>query len=453
MTTSAPAVRYDGSACLNVRSVTMACETLRADSSAEPIRWAELSNTLWFVETCVTARNLYFDGTVPKKTTAEALEQIELLKRANDIRGFDVAPILFDEPSKILTAAKNAAAESRLLLENLEIDRSVDKALPIPEHEKFVSQLELSRSLSGRDRSDLLIEWVSDAFRGSKCLAAIVANGDELINSVLNAYARNAGAGPSVTAALINRFRLNYLNELAGSCKSAYVPDPTFEVLTREHVRLFKDYLLTRIVKQMPSSADEHNLLVENMSAEAPLPPIGLYALMATRTKKRPGAILETAYNEFRSDDSLMKLIWRNTRGGMDLQRTAAAEADGYDEIDNYFYDHFKALEKGAAGIPPKRTARFYWTPAILKGIASAIPAALGVGWLWTMLYSIARETATEVTIPFVTDRLLANGCDSYISEYNSLKWDFQNDDSVKQPLSKLASQVENVFGRPLAVT
>jgi hypothetical protein len=451
MTTSEQ--RYDGSACLNVRSVTMACRTLGSASTDQPLAWEELENVLWFVETCVTSRRLYFDGTVPRKTASEAVDQVSRLKSSCDVPELEIAPIVFDSPGATLAAAKDAAAESRLLLENFQLRPEVDRPLGTPEHDRFYQQLKLGRTLTGSARSDLLIEWVSDAFTGSKCLAAIVANGDEMVDAALNAYAPNVD-GALVTAALMNRFRLNYVNELAARRRSVYVPDPAFEVLTTDHVRLFKDYLLGRVLKQLTIPAGDSNTLVENMNAESPLPPIGLYALMATRGSRRPAGILETAFNEFRADDGLMKLVWRNTLGGMSLRKDGMAEA-ALQEIDAYFYDHYKTLEKEAAGIKiitrNARKARTYLIPAILKGLAQAIPAALGVDKLWNVLYSIGKEAAVEFTIPWLGDRLLADGCDSYISQYQNLKWNLQNEDAVRQPLANLADHVERVFGRKLA--
>lgn len=67
------------------------------------------------------------------------------------------------------------------------------------------------------------------------------------------------------------------------------------------------------------------------------------------------------------------------------------------------------------------------------------------------VVYGVLRETGVEASIPFLSDRLLGEGCDSYISQYKSFKWDLQNDDAVKAPLAKVAEQVERVFGRRLA--
>ncbi len=453
MTKTAAQVRYDGSACLNVRSVTAACKLMVSEGrSNQPLPLSDLSSVLWFVETCVTSKGLFFDGTVPPETTEQALNEVGQFKRNHDLKQFEVSAITFGDPRDTLAAARDALAESRLLLDNFTIDPSLDTPLPQSEHERFVYELGVARSVSERERQDLGLHWVSEAFRGSKCLAALIANGDTALDAAHRLYENNSGQGPLITSALINRFRLNYLNQLASQKHSAYIPDPTFEGLTKEHVRLFKDYLVNRVVKGLRASPDDPNILIENMRAETPLPPIGLYALMATKAVNRPGAILETAYNEFRQDDGLMKVIWRNTKGGIALKKDS--KADYASEIEHYFYDHYKTLEKEAEGIKvltsKARTVRTYLVPAVLKGLVKAIPDAIGVGQLWTVLYSVLRETGVEASIPFLSDRLLGEGCDSYISQYKSLKWDLQHDDAVRTSLARLSAQVERVFGRSL---
>lgn len=445
-------VRYNGSACLNVRSVDRACHLLAGEGAArEPLKWSDLATVLWFVETCVTSKGLFFDGTVPRTTAQAALDGVEQLKLRHELKQFEVSSIAFNDPRDVLAAARDAFAESRLLVENFTLDPAVDRPLDQAEHENFVRQLAVARAASQADRDALALEWVSEAFRGSKCLAAMIANGDDQLKGAQWLYEDHPDKGPLITAALINRFRLNYVNQLASQKKSAYVPDPTFESLTREHIRLFKDYLIGRVVKELQVLPDDHNILIENMKAETPLPPIGLYALMATKAHNRPGAILETAYNEFRQDDALMKVIWQNTKGGIALKKDRSD--DDLSEIESYFYDHYKELEKRAEGIKvltsKTRSARTYLIPALLKGLAKAIPENLpfGIGKVYTVL----RETASEASIPFISDYLLGEGCDTYISQYQSLKWDFQKDDAVKAPLATLADHVEKVFGRQLA--
>jgi hypothetical protein len=98
---------------------------------------------------------------------------------------------------------------------------------------------------------------------------------------------------------LINRFRLNYLNQLASSVRGAYQPDLQFEQpISKQHIRLFKDHVIPLLIKRSPEF-DMPNPLAENLRLDVSLPSIGLYSLMITKEMGRPVAILETALNRF----------------------------------------------------------------------------------------------------------------------------------------------------------
>jgi hypothetical protein len=444
---------YDGSACLNARSVISVCELLSGKNAAEPITWPQLSAVLWFVETCVTSKGLFFDGTLPRATADGALDAVGRLKECCDVKDFGVQAIVPGGPRETLKAACTSMAESKLLVESFALRPEVDQPVDQKESEVFFERLEYALSLAPADREDLALQWVADGFRGSKCLAALAMNGD-LLARARGLYENTPGSPALISAALINRFRLNYVNYLAASKRSAYIPDPAFEGITNDHIRLFQHYLLDQLSTEIKSHGDEPNVLVENMQSSAPLPSIGLYALLATKAANRPGAILETAYNEFRQDDSLMQLIWSHTRGGIALRKDKSA-TDFVPAVEQHFYDSYKVLEKQAAGInvlSKKRSVRSYLVPAVFKALAAALPKALGVQPVWEVVYSVLRDTATEASIPFLSDRLQGRDCDSYITQYKSLKWDFQHDPSLRIPLAGIAEHAERVFGRKITV-
>jgi hypothetical protein len=448
-------VRYDGSACVNVRSVASVCKLLAGNGGAAgPLTWRDVSGVLWFVETCVTSKNLFFDGTVPAETAAEALDAVEQLKHGRELKRFAVSSITIDDPKDKLQAARDAMAEAKPLLDHFAFDPNIDRPIEQKEHEGFFRRLNQVIGLPASQRETLAQGWIYDNFRGSKCLAALIENGDEMLAVAKRIYQQHAGQETLVTAALINRFRLNYVNQLAATKQSAYVPDPGFETVTKQSILLFKDYLVEQMVKQVKVGKAEPNIIVENMKSEDPLPSIGLYALMATKAVNRPSAILETALNEFRQDTALMKLIWNNTRGGIALRKDSTPD-EFLPEIDQHFYDNYKALEKQAADIKTlqgrTRRARSYLIPAVLKGLVKAIPEALGFGKIWDVVYTVLRETTAEASIPFLSDKLQGSDCDSYISQYKSLKWDFENDLAVQVPFSRLSEQIVRVFGRPIA--
>jgi hypothetical protein len=149
-----------------------------------------------------------------------------------------------------------------------------------------------------------------------------------------------------------------------------------------------------------------------------------------------------------------MKVIWENTRGGIALRKGRTAE-EYLPKIEQHFYDNYKILEKQAAGITVvshrMRPARSYLVPAILKGLVKAIPEQLGVSILWETVYNVLRETAAEASVAILSDKLHTEDCDSYLSQYKSLKWNLQDDPAVRVPLATLSEHVSRVFGRPLS--
>jgi hypothetical protein len=173
---------------------------------------------------------------------------------------------------------------------------------------------------------------------------------------------------------------------------------------------------------------------------------------MATKAIRRPAAILETAYNSFREDDSLMKLVWENTKGGIALRKDRSTD-DYVAAVEQHFYDHYKTLEKEAAGIKAltrRQSAKSYLVPAVLKGLSEVVPRTLGLSPPWEIVYGVLRGATIEASIPFLSDLLHCEDCDSYITQYRSLKWSLQDDPAVRVPLANLAEHVSRVFGRPL---
>src|SRR6185437_9450906 len=153
------AVRYDGSACLNVRSVTSVCKLLSSEpKEGETISMPELASILWFVETCVTSKNVYLDGTVPAKISERAQDEIFRLKTRYELKSFDVSAIAFS-PDKILRTAGQALAESRLLIDHFSIIPGADVPLDQAAHQAFLNNLNLACSLPAQRRDDLALQW------------------------------------------------------------------------------------------------------------------------------------------------------------------------------------------------------------------------------------------------------------------------------------------------------
>jgi hypothetical protein len=449
MASSAPdrKVRYEGAACLNVRSITDTIHIFSTPASAaKSLTRAELATVLWFVETAVMSSGIYFDGTVPRSTLDEAVSAVQRFQHEYQMWDhFSAAPIIPGSEHETLRHSTKAARESLLLLKDFELFPEADKAVPSGNVQTFVKVLADEHSEVGLEARAL--ELVTDAFQGSKLLAGVLNAGPEALAAVRQAFARYPDRAEVVMGGLINRFRLNYLNELASSVKGAYLPNLQFEPISLQHVRLFKDYLLRAVVEQV-GAGDVSNILVENFRQDEPLAPIGLYALMLTKTAGRPAAILETAYERFGDLYGLQKRLAKATKEGLGL-RDPAALRESLERIDERFKEHFREIElevEGIKKISGPRKAAVYVIPAILSAAAGA-----ALGDVTGVVYKVLLSAGSSIAIKHLGELLLTVGVNSYISEYKTLKWDIRNEPELKKPLSRLADQVQHVFGRPLA--
>lgn len=444
------AVRYDGSACLNLRSINQAIETLSGKRRGEPMPREELASLLWFVEICVNSKDLYFDGTLPTDEVTAAQETIGEFLRQHAIPDVRIDPIAFSHSTDILGHAATAIVESSLIINELTLTKELDSAVKPKEHETFFQLVLAEANWSDQDRQARALEMVEQRFRGSKCLAGLVSAGRATMADVRRLYEKHADQGSLVTAALINRFRLNYLNELASFKRGAYVPDPNFETITDQHVRLFGQYLAQALARQARPRDDE--VLAESLSETTPLPPIGLYALMLTRDRGAPVAVLLTAMDQFRSLNALRDLVAAHTRAGMNIQQRKQAVEESRRQIDNHFLDAYRALETGKGierigGVGEK--LKKYIVPALLSTVAGLVAGPVGVGAV-ALVSNVLIETATSASASAIGDALLGEGVNSYIAQYRTLRFALLEDPALAQPAGRIADQVQAVFGRTL---
>jgi hypothetical protein len=414
---------------------------------------AELASLLWFVETCVTSNRLYFDGTLPSEEVEEAQNTIDRFLHQRSLSTIRIGPIAFKKDSDILRHATAAVVESSLIIQDLSLERSVDREVDAKDHEMFFRFVQEDASLGERARADRALDLVERRFRGSKCLAGLMSAGAPIMAEVRGLYRRYGNRASLVTGALINRFRLNYLNQLASHKRGAYVPNPNFEVITKQHVRLFKDFLLRKLAEEGAQGGTGPGLFGEVLREDRPLPPIGLYALMLTREKGKPIALLVTALEKFKNHRALRKLMWGHTRAGLKLQIPGKTLDDYHREVDDYFLDAYRRLDTGAPAFSkaaaPDRVKK-YVVPALLSALAGLAPVPGVVAGAAALALKVIVGTAAGASARALGDTLLGVGLNSYISEYKSLQFAFGKDPAFARPSATIAEQVERVFERPL---
>lgn len=448
---SQPKVRYDGSACLNLRSITDACDTLSGKGGNGVMRRDELASLLWFVETCVLSKRLYFDGTLPPDEVDQAQNVISKFMQQHSLSSVRIEPITFKQDADILHHAAAAIVESSLIINDLSLQPKLDREVEPDDHDAFFKVVQDEAGLTDQARESRALDLVEQRFRGSKCLAGLFSAGRQAMTEVRGLYARHPGQGGLVTGALINRFRLNYLNQLASYRHGAYVPNPNFEPITEQHIRLFQDFLTKQIAREaLHAGAD---LLTEAFRDVTPLPPIGLYALMLTKEKGKPIAVLLTAIERFKKHRALRKLVWGHTKAGLEL-RARREQLDDYQrEVNEYFLEAYRRLKEEGEGI--REAVSFgdqikkYTIPALFGVLAGLVPIPGAVGAA-ALAYQVLIGTAAGATAEALGDKLLSVGLNSYISEYKSFRFALASDPALAQPVARIADQVERVFGRKL---
>jgi hypothetical protein len=405
---------------------------------------------------CVMSRRVLFDGTTPDGDIAATRDRAEQFIHDNDL-DLEIAAIGLEAPGgTILRHATSAMHESSFLVGEFRFEK-VDEPIPPSDHEKFYSQLKDTAGANDGERQARALEFVESRFRGSKCLAALIAGGPELTAAALHAYEQHASEMARVSGALINRFRLNYLNQLASSEQGAYAPNPNFEPLTKEHRRLFTEYVLREVVRQV-GEAQPATLLAANLEDTIPYPPIGLYALMLTK-EKQPAALLTTALAKFKQDGDLQRVLWEKTQEGLRL-RPGAKTLDEYHQlVDEKFFDAFRRLEKEARELKQTattaRSVRRYAIPAVMGAVGAAavapgVAAAAALTGLAALAAKVAIDIAENFGVAVLSDRWAGDGINSYLSQYADLKWDFANHPALRQSTGKIAEQVQLVLGREL---
>jgi hypothetical protein len=440
-------IRYDGTACLNVRSITDALDVLSAPASyGKPLPRSDLFTVLWFVDTAVMSPGMYFDGTVPRDTINKANDAVGRFQQRHELWDFSVTPIIPGAPEEILEHAGTAACQCLPLLREFELVGQADKAVQPEEAKAFLAAL--TDDVAESRLETRALELVADAFRGSKLIAGLLKAGPDALAAAREAFRRYPDQTEIVVGGLINRFRLNYLNQLASSVRGAYQPDLQFEPMSKQHVRLFKDYVVPMLVKRSPEF-DVPNLLAENLRQDVPLPSIGLYSLMITKETGRPVAILETALNRFAKFRSLRRRLSDPTEQALNSRNRGALD-ESLGQIDELFKSEFRQMELEAQGIKKlsgPRKAATYIIPAVLSAVAGTVSGAVGAA---AVVYKVLVSAAAGATAKSLGDRFLNLGVNSYISEYTAFKWDLQEDPELRQPLARVADQVAQVFGRPL---
>jgi hypothetical protein len=96
----------------------------------------------------------------------------------------------------------------------------------------------------------------------------------------------------------------------------------------------------------------------------------------------------------------------------------------------------------------PGQSLRRYLIPALLGTLGGLVPGA-GVG-VAAVVFKVLAGTVVGASMTAIGDRLIGDGCNSYLSQYRHLRYRFERSPELAQPIDAVARRVEEVFGRPL---
>jgi len=438
--------RYDGTALINVRLLDKAAEALLVEKPGEPLSLDDLSRVLRLVELHAISKRVLFDRTAKTSTVDKALEIRGRLVDSLGRRRLRIDASSERDPVEILDRGVAAMRMSSLLIEELRVDERIDRRVSAESAEIFRERLRRCYEAAEEELPDLAQEAIEENFRGAKCLAAIAASGPQLVRKAFGPFAAPDLDDRLVVGALINRFRLSYLNRLAVDDHGAYCPDLPFECLTREHMRLFVDYLVRAMVEDLgadPPGRSPRHLLIQNLREDLRLPPIGLLLLMSCRERGRPLELFERGEEKLGKSHALKKHLWGVTAKMVDADEVEA-------EVDELFRREYDQLEFDSTRPEPEAPGpvRRYLLPAVV-GIVGA--QALGLEEDLPFVFQFLTNVAGASSTAALCNRLQTHGTSSYLTQYHRLQHELAKAPDIRRSEAALAQQVERVFGRPLA--
>ncbi|MEZ4652359.1 MAG: hypothetical protein R3E12_01800 [Candidatus Eisenbacteria bacterium] len=423
----------------------------------------ELTNVLSFLEAAVMSDRIYYDGTVPRNDLDRVQHQLARLKREFETTKWKIEPMLAPSESRLYDLCRRSAEQASEMIRTLDLDEVIAGRTDRPVSgniDDFVSYITKDYG-SDRLRTDAAMEIVEKVmadkktFRGSKCVAGILASeldGFDLLGRVRSVM-ENATEDErrQLIGALINRFRINYLNEESSldDYEAAFLADPGIESLCSQQVTLLINYLFRKIAEQ---NRDFPNSEIRSFfTGQHRKLPIGLSILLKAKPGKGPRGLVEAA-------TQLHHRIFTTMAASKTPQQRLIHqfEEDQFRQLEeDLLGDHFADLLEGRKKTNP--LLRFVNTriPAILGATAAA---ALGnvIQDLQTLAIAVGGSAALQEALTAAGLRLNTptDRYNVYVDHFQNLKRFF--DDAVLLDVTRtktISGQVEAVFGRSLQLS
>lgn len=450
---------YRGPLAFNQRSVLQAIQTLREhDDTGQSLRGrqiplSEVANLLLLLESLAMSNEMCVDGTLPPNdleilaageaaiaaATGVALGVARISPRREDLG------LLFQEAAE--TACLSIAEV--LARPDLPDDRPLEGDIT-----RFI--IDLKRGAADRMLGNEIASGIADdaaagreTYRGSKCVAGILLANAVDCPDICALAAERLGVADDATArrlvgALINRFRINYLNSIAGVRNAAYLADGSIENLKAAQVLMFWRFLTRKL-------AEEHKIVLAEsglsaMDGHLAAAPLGLAILMNARGS-RPGDLLIEAFR-FR-DNAFIKFATETTPQIRHVHELSAAEFEGFQ--DYLFRDKLgELMDRSVRDELSSVSWRQLRIPVALgAGVGGAVGALIG-----TSIFAAGTGAAAGAVIEFLAEDLASGKfgrAKAHLDSYRRLDKYLAMAAQQSRLARSVESRIEQVLGRRLA--
>lgn len=449
--------QYTGASLLNARQLNLSMCLMQGDFSGDlekprhltPQQVMQLLNVL---ETLAMSSQVLFDGSV------QPADKAQLIKHNQYYRSL-IKPTEFTLSDEQLQCCQQAAAQSSLLIKEwLQSPPRWGQQQPVSDRNATDFAQHLRDGLSQRfvDRKSKARELLdNNSFRGSKCVAGLLLTiadrapvDQPEVKDVTDAFDRATELGQQgeLVAGLIDRFRVNFINELAAQHSAVYVAAPAIEDLKLQQSALLWRYL----GRQLHNDANLHQLqqVSEQESEAIKSFPYG-YALLMQKRVKTPTQLLDLLFKV--RDDAVIRQQAAERHSGKRFVHEWSTEE--FADVHARLFDD--TLQQITSYQSP-------WHERLLDVGRSCLPAILSIGsaGLGIVIPDSAMEGAVAMStasagIALEKSPLLQRQQKTVkLYQDNYLRWNKLLNKASKQQQggTHLFGRIEEIFGVPVTV-
>jgi hypothetical protein len=221
----------------------------------------ELFQLLNYIEVCVMAEKLYFDGTLPSHELEHIHHKSKWLQEFSKNK---ILPITAENAGILIGYCKSAAEQSSELIQAINIKDILTNGMdrPVKQFQGFRDAI-LKAYPSEKAKQETSVQIADDilagkeTFNGGKCLIGILtaelpdANLLEIVVEKFDSCTSEEEQA-FLVGALINRFRINYVNKISSQdeYEAAYLIDPAIEAIQSQQITLLWRYILKKMERK-----------------------------------------------------------------------------------------------------------------------------------------------------------------------------------------------------------